>query len=93
MSIRVSKNDAYVCGGCIISPLHVLTAAHSILTEVRTPFKYSVFAGQIDLATTNTTVYRNASKIIMHENFNRSTAANDIAIITVITPGNFFAKY
>lgn len=54
------------------------------------PIVVSVFAGQISLSSTERSIYGNASKIITHENFNKITFANDIAIIEVSSHNQFF---
>lgn len=44
----------------------------------------SVVGGQTTLPITSTSVYRNASRIVIHEDFDMESFANDIAIIKVI---------
>lgn len=47
------------------------------------PIVVSVVAGQLTLPITNESVYRNASLITVHSKFDKTSMANDIAIIEV----------
>uniref|UniRef100_W8B205 Phenoloxidase-activating factor 2 n=1 Tax=Ceratitis capitata TaxID=7213 RepID=W8B205_CERCA len=77
----------YKCGGSIIAPNVVLTAAHCVWDAQ--PGLLVARAGEWDLETTQEPLLHqdaHVSEIIRHEKFNSNTIFNDIAILILTTP-------
>ncbi|XP_011190228.2 phenoloxidase-activating factor 2 [Zeugodacus cucurbitae] len=81
-----NKKD-YKCGGSILAPNVVLTAAHCLWNLQSASLM--IRAGEWDLETTQEPYLHQdtgVSEIIRHEDFNPSTIFNDIALLTLKTP-------
>jgi len=75
-----------LCGGALIDTRHVLTAAHCI----KTPFQASDYKVIIGAHEVNKPMYMeqelSVSKIWVHEQYNETTTANDVAVIRLTNP-------
>ncbi|CAH1400959.1 unnamed protein product [Nezara viridula] len=75
------------CGGSIISPWHILTAAHC--TAGSSPEKITVSVGRHSMHEDKHAVQYKISKIIEHESYDDKQILNDIAILVTSTPISF----
>ncbi|KFP49907.1 Serine protease 55, partial [Cathartes aura] len=83
--VSIQSNGKHICGGTMISALWILTAAHCFAEEV--PPDLTVVVGGIDLSLP--LEEHKPDSLILHENFDRMSMQNDIALILLSSPIEF----
>lgn len=82
-----SNYNGLFCGGTVIDPLWVLTAAHCV--SGKTTSSFQVLTGTNRLDGTGTKI--NVSQIIVHPSYNSSTFDNDIALVRLASSASVTA--
>ncbi|KAL7639031.1 UNVERIFIED_CONTAM: hypothetical protein RMT77_010565 [Armadillidium vulgare] len=88
--LRDKSSHRQYCGGTLICNKYVLTASHCVDGESSNEIVVSLGDhNKIQNSETEKTVHRNIVKIIMHENYNKQTVDNDIALLQLDQPIEF----
>ncbi|NXT50102.1 PRS55 protease, partial [Pluvianellus socialis] len=81
----IQSGGKHICGGTMISALWIVTAAHCFEEEV--PPNLTVLVGGTDLSLP--LEEHKPDSLILHENFDRMSMENDIALILLTSPVEF----
>jgi len=95
--ILLLKDGRAMCGGSIVGPKHIVTAAHCVVGHfglVDKPSKFKVRVGEFDRErTSGHEAQYQVKRIISHPKYNKpSPINNDIAILELTIP-IYFSKY
>ncbi|KAG7516369.1 hypothetical protein JOB18_030087 [Solea senegalensis] len=81
--VSLQINGQHLCGGSIISPYWILSAAHCF-QRYNNAYQWRVYAGGVSLR--SMTSGKSVQKIINHENYDPDTHDNDIALLRLTSP-------
>ncbi|XP_071316596.1 transmembrane protease serine 2 [Trachinotus anak] len=86
VSLQISGQ--HICGGSIISPYWILSAAHCF-QEYSRPDIWKVYSGDVSLLKMRFGTGKAVHKIINHAEYDSETNDNDIALLKLSTPLTF----
>lgn len=77
-------DEAIVCGGSLVSPTQIVSAAHCFTDQPLGDIQ--AWAGVTNMSDRSNASALSIKSITSHPNFNSSTYANDIALVTLAAP-------
>jgi len=85
--VSLSRNGWHTCGGTIIAPSWILSAAHCFQGKFAEKEPWLVSAGEHDLnAKSGLEVRRKVARIIVHPGFQGVSKGNDVALVKLDAP-------
>ncbi|KAI4877794.1 hypothetical protein NFI96_012648, partial [Prochilodus magdalenae] len=83
--VSLHSSGRHICGGSIITPTWILSAAHCF-QSLRFPNQWTVYAGFLNQFEIQSVSGKSVSRIISHSGFDPTTNDNDIALMKLTTP-------
>ncbi|KAL4647245.1 transmembrane protease serine 2-like isoform X2 [Arapaima gigas] len=82
--VSLQVQGKHICGGSIITPYWIVTAAHCV-EEFSSPSNWTVYSGTLSLSEVYSSVRTSVSQVISNK-YNSNTKNNDIALMKLRNP-------
>ncbi|XP_027014209.2 transmembrane protease serine 2 [Tachysurus fulvidraco] len=83
--VSLQVNGHHMCGGSVITPSWIVTAAHCV-HAYSSPSQWTVYAGYLTLAQMSYSSGSSVSTVISHPNYDADTNNYDVALMKLWTP-------
>ncbi|XP_060626290.2 transmembrane protease serine 2 [Anolis sagrei] len=84
--VSLHSNGAHLCGGSIITPEWIITAAHCVEKAFSNPNYWTVFAGILTQPEMVSSKGHRVAKVIPHPGYDPSSKTNDVALMKLQSP-------